>query len=147
MFIPSNTFIRNTRVTSWKEFLISFKKWHFEFFRQAKASTFTMSTDKAIIRTSIAVNSIIHIRDNFSLFYCLKVSPKFCQRFKGSSKCRYIEYMDTTPQSNLTYQQIVLLSSHLLSKDTLAGLFAHRKIRSLAAWWRRMHPFNLVPHN
>ena len=42
--------------------------------------------------------------------------------------------MDTTLQSNLTYQQIALLSSHLLGKDTLAGLFAHRKIRSLARY-------------
>ena len=30
-------------VTSWKDFEISLKKWRFEFFRQAKASTFKMS--------------------------------------------------------------------------------------------------------
>ena len=33
-------------MTSWKEFVISFKKWRFEIFHRAKASTFTMPTDK-----------------------------------------------------------------------------------------------------
>ena len=39
-------------VTWWKEFSISFKKWRFEFFCRAKASTFTMSTGTSTLSMS-----------------------------------------------------------------------------------------------
>ena len=38
---------------SWKEFAISVKKWHFEIFHWAKASTLTMSTGSCIFQKGL----------------------------------------------------------------------------------------------
>ena len=49
-------------VTWWKEFSISFKKWCFEFFHWAKASTFTMTTSySSSLSVKIFVQLIWHI--------------------------------------------------------------------------------------